>query len=776
MTYHSFCFSPARIRLLALLALCFLLAPVGLASSFAAITLLTPVDSQTSAPPLLPVPSAPPSGDPIDAMLERLSMTRRDLAPDAVSLLLQSRESDAPPPLTTRLLLRPLDAPYVIGHLAAQDRNWAHSLVRTLISAAGRTPAQVSRGYYGNPLAEADRRLAEAGDPFEASVEALWEAAGRAKDFTAAERDRACAAGATLPFSWRREVARLLMASASAARWQQKALARLAPADRKRVAHFGAEEIRAVLASGEDGNDPRPIIQALDYDYLVAGSLDLAAAIEDFEDFLDSSEGAAPPQNANFQLDTPLGRVVFSGSNEASQHGVPLREKSPSAPHPPVHHLLLIDCGGDDAYGRDMTIGGAEWPVQIVVDLAGDDHYETGSARIPAWGGAIAGYSFLIDRAGDDFYQCLFPSQGGGLFGVGVLADRAGDDHYIGLGLAQGAGYAGVGLLDDCTGDDHYEALTLSQGAGSCLGSGTLIDRAGNDTYSLVDEPLLFPSPQAPRHNSSMGQGMGTGLRADLSDGHSVGGGIGVLHDCAGDDAYTASVFAQGCGFLGGTGVLADDAGTDTRRAVYYAQGASAHRAVGILIDRGAGNDTYITESQCALGCGHDFGLGWLLDEAGNDRYEAKRLALGASNENGWGFFVDLAGDDSYKITTDGNNADSFGGGRLNKWGTMREDMPALGFFLDAGGADQYEGLPSAKDNATWLYPRRYPDLDLRSERGVGCDGEYARVDLRTGPLTPFSKADLDEYADQQRLRRKYRETVKPKPTPSAEATPTPQK
>ena len=683
--------------------------------------------------------------DPIDAMLRELSMTRRGAGP-GISAPYRWRSGMQNPPLTMRMLTRPLEAPYVAGLLTSQHRNWSHSMVMTVLQAAGRTPAQVRRGYQGNPLASWDARLTSAEDPFVAGLEAVWEAAGRELP-AQAERRAWEESSASLPDPWKLELGRLLMASASAAHWQTLAFERLAFQGKIDILKRPPDEIfRAAMLIFKGGLEPfdlRPAVRYLDFDYLLAGGLDLAVAAEDFEDFVQSGP---PPLGESMELKTPLGWIVLRAGDHDDVHG----------DEPRGHHLLIVDIAGDDLYTAGVTEGGIKWPVQMIFDLEGDDDYLAGESLSPAWGGAVAGYSLLLDLSGDDDYIAMLGTQGSGVFGVGMLFDRAGNDRYQSVGFAQGSAYAGLGILFDNAGNDQYDSYTRSQGCGQNLGSGTLIDMAGDDRYTLKDDQVNYPSAQSPGHNNSMGQGMGSGQRFDLIDGKSIPGGIGLLYDAEGDDTYSAGVFAQGCAYLGGTGILVDDSGADTYRAVYYAQGAAAHWGAGILIDRG-GDDVYVALEQSAQGLGHDMGLGWLLDLSGNDRYSSKRLSMGAANENGWGIFVDMSGNDSYEITASPRRADSLGAGKESGWGTMREDMPALGLFLDAGGTDSYQGVPGAADNAHWRFKGDYFEDALRSERGIGWDGEYPSVELYSGPRTPFAQRELDRYAREQSLRREYR-------------------
>src|SRR5690606_33566216 len=151
--------------------------------------------------------------------------------------------------------------------------------------------------------------------------------------------------------------------------------------------------------------------------------------------------------------------------------------------------------------------------------------------------------------------------------------------------------------------------------------------------------------------NSSFTQGAGFGMRNDGAQTW-LSGGLGVLRDADGDDAYTASVFAQGTGYWQGTGLLLDGGGHDAYEAYWYVQGGAAHYAIGALVDDGDGNDTYSARSvpnNVHLGSGHDFSVGLFIDEGGDDRYAFTTLAMGASNCQGIGIAVDNDGADTYQ-------------------------------------------------------------------------------------------------------------------------------
>ncbi len=144
-----------------------------------------------------------------------------------------------------------------------------------------------------------------------------------------------------------------------------------------------------------------------------------------------------------------------------------------------------------------------------------------------------------------------------------------------------------------------------------------------------------------------------------------------VLLDLAGNDRYSPEAvdvedasqnalavfnldyaFTQGFGLFG-VGVLIDDAGDDVYRASTLAQGSGAF-GVGVVLDR-QGNDTYRLGSQ-GQGTGF-FGIGLALDAAGNDDWGAYNQAQGVGKPEGHGLLLDLDGRDRYVgyYVTDGS-------------------------------------------------------------------------------------------------------------------------
>ncbi|MBI2891974.1 MAG: hypothetical protein HYY06_00365 [Deltaproteobacteria bacterium] len=503
---------------------------------------------------------------------------------------------------------------------------------------------------------------------------------------------------------------------------------------------------------------------------LAQAARDVAVAVDHARDLLVAGgfgEGFA------FDLDTPVGKILVR--DDASEtHGL---ELDPVA--------LLVDTGGDDEY---RCAAGATTafpretcpvPVSIVIDAGGNDtyaydefptKYDDVGHRLPAdgWGrndagpgpycvyqdgvqylgpislsrdsrqgAGVVGVGILADLGGsNDTYSSLKGSQGFGAGGVGVLFDDGGDDLYTAEAHSQGAATLGIGLLLDGGGQDEYVSYFESQGFAYIGGAGFLLDAAGDDSY-VCDSGIpsaggdtMYCSPQrgAGDANGSFCQGAALGMRGDSYDPPTfLAGGLGLVRDRAGDDRYEAGVFGQGTGYWEGIGLLSDGAGNDHYDAIWYVQGAAAHYAVGILTD-GGGDDVYNEREWTvgvAVGSGHDYSLGLLVDESGADRYFASGNGAGDGNCNGIGLLIDNGGDDSYRSTT----PDSFGhahvSGECVDWRT-----PALtgAVFIDAGGQDTYDvpqgaGKPLADDTS--------------QARTSGVEGEHgAFVDASEGDST----------------------------------------
>ncbi|MCR4317603.1 MAG: PDZ domain-containing protein [Planctomycetes bacterium] len=258
--------------------------------------------------------------------------------------------------------------------------------------------------------------------------------------------------------------------------------------------------------------------------------------------------------------------------------------------------------------------------------------------------------ALIIDLGGDDVYT---NNAGAGFsreMPMSVVIDFAGNDSYEQTtNFSAGTGSLGVGILYDAEGDDNYIGQSVSLGSGY-FGAGMLIDKAGNDRY----------------HSEEFSQGMGFF-------------GVGILLDEAGNDVYEAPAKAQALGMSGGFGILIDSAGDDS----YYAKGRyqTNYGDEGIFDSWSQG---------CAMGLRGvaSGGLALLLDEGGNDRFEAGNFSQGGGYYYGYGMQVNLGG---------GN--DRYIGSRYNQGFAAHQ---AVGCFIEEGGDDFYTTRQAVAQGLSW--------------------------------------------------------------------------
>jgi len=346
----------------------------------------------------------------------------------------------------------------------------------------------------------------------------------------------------------------------------------------------------------------------------------------------------------------------------------------------------VVDLGGNDTY-REGTLS-AQRPVMIVLDLGGNDTYRGEKPGIQ--GGAVCGVSLLVDVAGDDQYEAQDVAQGACVAGIGILIDDAGNDTYRGLRRNQGSAMGGIALLVDRAGDDGYHSSLYAQGFGGPLGVGVLADLAGADHYYAGGK---WPDPydDTPGYDG-WSQGVGAGPRR-------IGnGGVGMLLDGGGDDIYECDYFSHGGGYWFAVGIARDFGGNDERvgatrlayggsertekRFLRWGVGFQAHYGVGFLIDD-EGNDSY-GGTIVGLGFAWDVGVAGLLDFAGNDQY---RLHSGGTGyEAAFGILFDHGGDDTYGGPGYGAASDK----------VSYHPAPDCGgnfsFSINIGGKDSYGG------------------------------------------------------------------------------------
>jgi hypothetical protein len=425
-------------------------------------------------------------------------------------------------------------------------------------------------------------------------------------------------------------------------------------------------------------------------------------------------EGVARLPDPSWAVDTPQGAIaVFGADDDVHAEG--------------ERWLLAVELGGDDRYLNAVGSAGPDQRLGVLIDLGGDDEYTYPEAvgadpdrPLPAdragrhsfephavlasrstvgrQGAGWGGIGLLYDLgSGHDVYRSLRGSQGYGGHGVGVLYDAGGDDRYQAEVASQGVGQYGLGLLVDGGGNDTYRSLSKAQGHGFVGGVGWLQDVEGDDRYRCgSDQGVVYPSAQRPDADQvSLCQGAGFGFRSDRPE-YALSGGLGVLIDEAGNDAYQAEVYGQGVGYWQGFGLLWDRGGSDRYRSVYYGQGAGVHYGVGLVWDEQGDDDWGGDAAPLVVGTGHDYGVGVVIEAGGSDRHHVGPGGGGYGSCGGLGLLLELDGADRYRAGGGNVLGAASAGGCLG--------TPTRGFFLDAAGADVYQGVEAA-DGATWGAP-----------------------------------------------------------------------
>ncbi len=346
---------------------------------------------------------------------------------------------------------------------------------------------------------------------------------------------------------------------------------------------------------------------------------------------------------------------------------------------------FLIEPGGDDVYrGRAASaVGGLTRTLSAVVDAGGNDLYDA-SDRPYALGGAVLGVAALIDLDGNDVYRGEDGSCGAGFFGAGILYDGGGVDFFEGRNFCEGSGAFGIGaLVSDAggtppPGQRPEEDRAFTLGFVPVPGTGAAPIRYDeNDTYRCARQSQGFAST------------FGAGLLFDRTGNDVYSAGGHYLHRPLRPNDFQSLSQGFSIGFRpragGGVGMLIDDEGNDFYDAEIYAQGTSYWYSVGLLADR-AGNDRYLA-AQYAQGAGVHLSIGTLWDRGGDDHYDCTLgVTQGTAHDLSVGMQIDESGNDFY-IVSDGQ-------------GVSITDSFAL--FIDGQGDDVYATPGVGQGTVTW--------------------------------------------------------------------------
>jgi len=299
---------------------------------------------------------------------------------------------------------------------------------------------------------------------------------------------------------------------------------------------------------------------------------------------------------------------------------------------------LILDLGGDDIYLNNAGGTRSGIPVSLTIDWGGNNQYI--SKENFSQGAGLLGGGFLLDLGAQATFSSLDGSQGAGFWGLGLLYHGSGRATYTARRYSQGTGQMGIGIIMGGKGNDTYSCGYGGQGLGLFGGAGLLTESAGDDVYMLGGLEPDFRDPT--KSTVSLGQGFGKGMRPERAL-EGVPGGIGMLIDQQGNDMYIADYFAQGASYYYGLGILHDLSGDDRYISGRYSQGAGIHSSVGVLMDQ-QGNDSYYASFGVAQGLGHDYGIGFLEDSGGDNRFWGGSLVQGATTNASLGIFINLPG------------------------------------------------------------------------------------------------------------------------------------
>ncbi len=304
-------------------------------------------------------------------------------------------------------------------------------------------------------------------------------------------------------------------------------------------------------------------------------------------------------------------------------------------------------------------------------------------------------FKFIFDPGGDDVYADGTATANSFDKPISWIIDKSGDDAYQSTAEngAQGCGAPGLGFLYDCKGNDIYIGQRWAQGTGF-MGVGFCFDNSGNDVYhgtEFVQGAGLFGMGNlwdqagddeyyGTIHAQGVGFTNGFGFLYDV-DGNDKGYATGKLPTNYGDpgifDAWSQGV---GMGFRGiasgGIGILIDQNGDDKWEAGNFSQGGGYYYGMGIFRSLGDGDDTYIGSRYAQGFCAHQ-AIGVFIEDGGNDTYLTRQgVNAGLAWDECVTIFIDEGGDDYYN----GGTGFSLGASAHN----------SFMFWLDKGGKDEY--------------------------------------------------------------------------------------
>ncbi len=168
--------------------------------------------------------------------------------------------------------------------------------------------------------------------------------------------------------------------------------------------------------------------------------------------------------------------------------------------------------------------------------------------------------------------------------------------------------------------------------------------------------------------------------------------GTRLIIDLEGNDTYTGTPEQGPGGAIFGLSFIDDRAGNDRYEGQMLSCGAAIY-GVSLLLDR-AGDDTYIG-TDWSMGAAV-YGAGMLIDLKGNDSYKGEFLCQGVGGPRGLGALIDVEGDDDYQAN--GPQPSMYGTPNVYAsfsqgvgFGYRNYAAGGVGMLSDLAGNDRYE-------------------------------------------------------------------------------------
>ncbi|MFA5944479.1 MAG: hypothetical protein WC876_08445, partial [Candidatus Thermoplasmatota archaeon] len=342
--------------------------------------------------------------------------------------------------------------------------------------------------------------------------------------------------------------------------------------------------------------------------------------------------------------------------------------------------LLHIDLGGSDHYL--VPVGTS---TNLLVELAGNDVYDT--PKVDATQGAATGLgaAILLDLAGNDRYLANERSQGSACCGVGVIIDPGNPPDI------PDAPADVPDALNAAFWRAFEDAASIVQGQAG--GLGLLADLGGNDTYT-----------GGLRSQGYANNLLLTAIQGTLEPSFPLRGTAGILFDGAGTDSYrfTTQGFAE----------VTEETSTGDWEA----------RPVGLFVDE-SGNDTYDNRPNQDRS---------LMPVSDGDTSERLFLSQGYARSvestaapSPTGVFLDLGGNDTYLLPAlDGSVARGAKNNVRQDPNPPQDNTAApVRFFLDSEPADvqemfldtDHDGTPSILETLAGTNPEDPEDTPGRA-------------------------------------------------------------